>query len=256
MFSIIFLNSFTSLLSGFVIFSAVGNSSELTGRNISDITAEGIDLIFTVYPEVFGIYGKAGVAWSIMFFICITLLGYDTMLASVEAIISQVLDQTSLKRVTTSFIVILALFVCSIPTCFNTGIYYFKIMDAYTCSVSLMVLASCEILGVCWWYGSENLRREFWLSTGNRVPKVFVWSWLVVCPISVLVILVVTCINYQTLTYKDYVYPVWANAYGWGVVCLTVFSRVVEFSRIQVPNVKTYVFYATSSRILTSELEK
>ena len=226
MFAIIFLNSFTSILSGFVIFSAVGNLDAINpSQNISDITAEGIDLIFTVYPEVFGIYGKSGVAWSILFFLCIVLLGYDTMLANVEAVISTILDQfVQFKRSFVSFFVILTLFLFSIPTVFDTGIYYFKIMDAYTCSVSLMVLASCEILGVCWWYGSEKLRREFWLETGNKVPKIFVWSWKIVCPVVVLIILVATCLNYQTLSYKDYVYPVWANVYGWCVVCLTIFS--------------------------------
>ena len=81
-FIIVGLNCFTSILAGFVIFAAIGNISYAgrkiskiifyswflflrtcvfaTGKDVTEIAAEGVDLLFVVYPKVFTLFGHWG----------------------------------------------------------------------------------------------------------------------------------------------------------------------------------------------------
>ncbi|KAF6036251.1 hypothetical protein EB796_005459 [Bugula neritina] len=79
------------------------------------------------------------------------------------------------------------------------------------------------------------------------VCEVMKWFYLVITPITVLVIFIMNCISYSRLTYKfsaqhTYIYPNWAISIGWLMACSSI---------IMVP---IFMIYAVVKRILTGGL--
>ncbi|XP_028838231.1 sodium- and chloride-dependent creatine transporter 1 isoform X4 [Denticeps clupeoides] len=69
-------NSATSILAGFVIFSAFGYMSHLQNVPVTDIAVDGPGLVFMVYPEAFVTMPVAPL-WAILFFFMLLCLGLD-----------------------------------------------------------------------------------------------------------------------------------------------------------------------------------
>lgn len=71
------INSATSFLAGFVIFSVLGYMAKRLDVDIRDIAAEGPGLVFIVYPEAISTM-PAGPIWAIIFFLMLLTLGLDS----------------------------------------------------------------------------------------------------------------------------------------------------------------------------------
>ncbi|KAM9847024.1 sodium- and chloride-dependent GABA transporter ine [Aulostomus maculatus] len=71
------INSFTSILAGFVIFSAFGYMSHLQGIPVSDLAVDGPGLVYVVYPQAFANLPVAQL-WAVMFFFMLLCLGLDS----------------------------------------------------------------------------------------------------------------------------------------------------------------------------------
>uniref|UniRef100_A0A095AWH9 Sodium-and chloride-dependent GABA transporter 2 n=1 Tax=Schistosoma haematobium TaxID=6185 RepID=A0A095AWH9_SCHHA len=80
-------NTFTSLLSGCVIFCTLGYMSYISNIPLNQIAESGPGLGFIVYPKAIGTM-PGSPFWSICFFIMIILLGIDSMFAGVEGFIA------------------------------------------------------------------------------------------------------------------------------------------------------------------------
>lgn len=71
------INTLTSILSGFVIFSVLGYMSHIQNVRIEDVAEEGPGLAFIVYPQALALMPFSPI-WSIMFFLMLFLLGLGT----------------------------------------------------------------------------------------------------------------------------------------------------------------------------------
>lgn len=71
------VNSATSFLAGFVIFSILGYMAHRKGVQVKDVAAEGPGLVFMVVPESISTL-PASRFFSAMFFLCILTLGLDS----------------------------------------------------------------------------------------------------------------------------------------------------------------------------------
>jgi len=71
------VNSATSFLSGFVIFSVLGYMAFRSKRDIKDVAQEGPGLVFIVYPEAIATMPGAPF-WAIIFFLMLLTLGLDS----------------------------------------------------------------------------------------------------------------------------------------------------------------------------------
>uniref|UniRef100_A0A3Q2EJX5 Transporter n=1 Tax=Cyprinodon variegatus TaxID=28743 RepID=A0A3Q2EJX5_CYPVA len=70
-------NSFTSILAGFVIFSAIGHMSYKHNLPVDNIATDGPGLVFVVYPEVLSTM-PGFQFWAPLFFIMLLCLGLDS----------------------------------------------------------------------------------------------------------------------------------------------------------------------------------
>ena len=90
--------------------------------------------------------------------------GIDSVFSAIECCINTVEDilfhngHKYLRKETTAFIVCFAAFLLALPNVFEGGIYFYKLMDWYTCVQSLAILMAVEVIVVLWIYGSTNLR--------------------------------------------------------------------------------------------------
>ena len=72
-----FINCFTSILSGFVVFSTLGHMAFVQGKTIEEVTEPGPGLIFVTYPQAISMMPGAPI-WAIIFFFMLFTLGIDS----------------------------------------------------------------------------------------------------------------------------------------------------------------------------------
>ncbi|XP_016389719.1 sodium-dependent dopamine transporter-like [Sinocyclocheilus rhinocerous] len=80
-------NSLTSILAGFVIFSAFGYMSHLQNVPVSEIAVDGPGLVFVVYPQAFVTMPVAPL-WAVLFFFMLLCLGLDSQHLDMPHIVS------------------------------------------------------------------------------------------------------------------------------------------------------------------------
>nr|XP_040038347.1 sodium- and chloride-dependent GABA transporter ine [Gasterosteus aculeatus aculeatus] len=215
------INSATSILAGFVIFSAFGYMSHLQGIPVSDLAVDGPGLVFIVYPQAFANMPVSQL-WAVLFFFMLLCLGLDSEFAMVEVMVTSLMDQyyqSLMGFFKRKELFILA--ICSaaallgIPCVMQVGIYVFQLMDHYTAIVSIMFLAFFEVIAICWSYGVNRLSDNLQEMTGKRPNIFFRLCWLIVAPVLITVILIFSVIQFKPARYGDYVFPPWAQGVGW-----------------------------------------
>ncbi|XP_076607171.1 sodium- and chloride-dependent GABA transporter ine [Chaetodon auriga] len=222
------INSLTSILAGFVIFSAFGYMSHLQGIAVEDLAVDGPGLVYVVYPQAFANMPVAQL-WAVMFFFMLLCLGLDSEFAMVEVLVTSLMDefnQRLLKFFKRKELFVLAVcfaaFLFGIPCVMQVGIYVFQLMDHYTAIVSIMFLAFFEVIAICWSYGVARLSSNLEEMTGKRANIFFRLCWLVVDPVLVTVILIFSIIQFKPARYGDYVFPPWAQGVGWVIAMASI----------------------------------
>uniref|UniRef100_A0A4W5N7E4 Transporter n=1 Tax=Hucho hucho TaxID=62062 RepID=A0A4W5N7E4_9TELE len=222
-------NSATSILAGFVIFSAIGYMAHIHNLPVDNIATDGPGLVFVVYPEVFSTMPLPQL-WAPLFFFMLLCLGLDSQFAMVEVAVTSIIDGFGpkvprvLKR---QEVIVLAVcvmgFLLGIPHITKGGIYVFQLMDHYTAVVSLMFLSFFEVIAVCWVFGLRRMTIMIKRMLG-KAPNIYFRScWMVFSPVLVLCILISSIIQYTPARYgKSYTYPVWAEVVGWGISLVSI----------------------------------
>ncbi|XP_042277230.1 sodium- and chloride-dependent GABA transporter ine isoform X2 [Thunnus albacares] len=223
-----FTNSFTSILAGFVIFSAIGYMSHIHNLPVENISTGGPGLVFVVYPEVLSTMPVFQL-WAPLFFIMLLCLGLDSQFATVEVAVTFIKDEFGpkilrfLKREELLTLAVCAIcFLLGIPHVTKGGIYVFQLMDHYTAVVSLVFLAFFEVVAVCWIFGVPRISFMIERMQGKSANIYFRVCWLLLCPMLVLCILTSSIIQYTPAQYGKYKYPVWAEWVGWGISLVSI----------------------------------
>uniref|UniRef100_A0A8C9XRN0 Transporter n=1 Tax=Sander lucioperca TaxID=283035 RepID=A0A8C9XRN0_SANLU len=215
------INSLTSILAGFVIFSAFGYMSHLQGIPVSDLAVDGPGLVFVLYPQAFANMPVAQL-WAVVFFFMLLCLGLDSEFAMVEVMVTSLMDEfyqhlIQIFKRKELFVLAVCGAACllGIPCVMQVGIYVFQLMDHYTAIVSIMFLAVFEVIAICWCYGVTRLSDNLEEMTGKRANIFFRLCWLIVAPVLITVILIFSIIQFKPARYGDYVFPPWAQGVGW-----------------------------------------
>nr|XP_027223828.1 sodium- and chloride-dependent GABA transporter ine-like [Penaeus vannamei] len=236
-------NSFTSILSGMIVFSTLGNIALEQGKDIDDVVAQGPGLVFTVYPQALAKMPYAA-AWSVLFFFMLLIFGLDSQFSNVEVIITSLQDEfpkwikKHLKR--HEFLVMLVCFIsflCGLPNITEGGIYFFQLIDHFAASVSLMYVAFFEVIAVVWIYGAGRLAANLKEMTGKLPSFYFRCCWYFAAPVLIFAIWIFSLVDYKNPTYDNgkYKYPDWAIGVGWVIASLSILPTpvlaVVEITR-------------------------
>ncbi|CAH1154115.1 unnamed protein product [Phaedon cochleariae] len=221
------VNTMTSILAGIVTFSILGHLALEQNIGVGDVVRSGPGLVFLTYPQV--VMKMPGAPfWAATFFIMLLLLGVDSEFCLVESFITGILDNWSQQlrpyRNTFTAIVCAIMFLLGIPMVTHGGMYIFQLMDYYSASgISLLWVCFFQTVAISWIFGVEKLSDCVEQMMGIRPGRFWTFCWKYFAPISIVVIFISQCAQYQRLEYGNYQYPLWADMIG---LCISFSSMV------------------------------
>ena len=199
------VNSFTSIFSGFIIFSVLGFMASETGKDIKDLVQEGPALVFIVYPEAIS-HMPFPQLWSVLFFLMLITLGLDSMFIVVEVIITSIMDHFKQKLGGYKYLVVigtcLAGFLLGLSMCTTSGFYVFQLMDRTCASWNLIILALIEVILIAWIYGPNNFLsnvRDMDIKISKPMKIYWKVCWCFIAPITLFAMLVIKIIQYNPI---------------------------------------------------------
>ncbi|KAF3690324.1 Sodium- and chloride-dependent taurine transporter Solute carrier family 6 member 6 [Channa argus] len=216
------LNSGTSFVSGFAIFSVLGFMAQEQGVDIADVAESGPGLAFIAYPKAVTMM-PFPTLWAILFFIMLLLLGLDSQFVEVEGQITSLVDlypsflRKGYRREVFIAIICCISYLLGLTMVTKGGMYVFQLFDYYAASgVCLLWVAFFECVAVAWVYGVDNFYDALEDMMGYRPNAWMKWSWTVVTPVLCIGCFIFSLVKYKRLTYnKVYKYPDWAIGIGW-----------------------------------------
>ncbi|KAI1892384.1 hypothetical protein AGOR_G00132810 [Albula goreensis] len=216
------LNSGTSFVSGFAIFSVLGFMAQEQGVDIADVAESGPGLAFIAYPKAVSMM-PLPTFWAILFFIMLLLLGLDSQFVEVEGQITSLVDlhpsflRKGYRREIFIAVVCFISYLLGLAMVTEGGMYVFQLFDYYAASgVCLLWVAFFECIAVAWVYGVDNFYDAIEDMIGYRPNPWMKWSWTVITPLLCMGCFIFSLVKYKPLTYnKVYQYPDWAIGLGW-----------------------------------------
>ncbi|XP_068197099.1 sodium- and chloride-dependent GABA transporter 3-like [Antennarius striatus] len=228
-FWICLLNSGTSFVAGFVVFSVLGFMAHKQGVSVDTVIESGPGLAFIAYPQATALIPLPQF-WTACFFLMLILLTVDTHFVLIESIFTSVSDllPTFLRAPVKHEILVLisCTSFCLLHLALVTegGIYIFQLIDFYGATrVCMNLMAICECLALAWIFGADNFSNIIEEMTGHRPSAFFKLCWKFIVPLLSLISFILYLVDYKHLMVDDYVYPDWAYALGWTMT----FSSVV-----------------------------
>ncbi|KAF4110307.1 solute carrier family 6 member 6a [Onychostoma macrolepis] len=218
------LNSGTSFVSGFAIFSVLGFMAQEQGVAIADVAESGPGLAFIAYPKAVTMMPLPTV-WAILFFIMLLLLGLDSQFVEVEGQITSLVDlypsllRKGYRREIFIAVICVISYLLGLTMVTKGGMYVFQLFDYYAASgVCLLWVAFFECVAVAWVYGADNFYDAIEDMIGYRPNGWMKWSWMLITPVLCVGCFVFSLVKYKPLTYnKFYEYPDWSIGLGWAL---------------------------------------
>ncbi|MBN3317564.1 S6A13 protein, partial [Atractosteus spatula] len=217
-----FLNSGTSFVAGFAIFSILGFMSYEQQVPISEVAESGPGLAFIAYPRAVSMMPFSPV-WACFFFIMIVLLGLDSQFVCVESLVTAMVDMypSVFRRRHRRELFILAVavvsFIMGLIMLTEGGMYVFQLFDYYAASgMCLLFVAIFETVCIAWVYGADRFYDNIEDMIGYRPSSLIKYCWLFFTPAVCFGTFAFSLIKYTPLKYNNvYVYPWWGYGLGW-----------------------------------------
>ncbi|XP_039670492.1 sodium- and chloride-dependent GABA transporter 3-like [Perca fluviatilis] len=216
------LNSGTSFVAGFVVFSVLGFMAQKQGVSVDTVAESGPGLAFIAYPQATALMPFPQF-WTVCFFLMLILLTVDTHFVTVECVITSVSDlfpkllRASLKHEIFVLVICSSFFLMHLTLVTEGGIYIFQLIDYYGCTRAChYFMAVCQCLALGWIYGADRIFNIIKDMTGQRPSVFFKLCWNYIVPLLSLSSFILYLVDYQNIRINDwYVYPDWAYALGW-----------------------------------------
>ncbi|TNN19403.1 Sodium-dependent dopamine transporter [Schistosoma japonicum] len=210
------INSLTSLLSGFVVFTLLGYMAYKRNVLVLDVINDDPVLVFSVYPEALSTL-PGSTYLSICFFLMLLTLGLDSSFGGSEAVITALSDEYPIiANHRELFVLGLFTFYVGVGALESTqgGIYWFHLFERTCVEYPILLAVLCETVCIAWIYGVDRFRQNIKQMLGFQ-PGIF-WKicWKFIAPLFILFIVTFGLLNFQPLQLGDYTYPLWANLLG------------------------------------------
>ncbi|CAL9696565.1 unnamed protein product [Knipowitschia caucasica] len=227
-----FMNSATSFMAGFAIFSILGFMSYEQNVPISEVAESGPGLVFIAYPRAVSMMPFSPL-WACFFFIMIVFLGLDSQFVCVESLVTAMVDmypsvfrRKNRRELFILFISVVSFFMGLIMLT-EGGLYVFQLFDYYAASgMCLLFVSIFETVCVAWIYGADRFYDNIEDMIGYRPGPIMKYCWLFFTPATCLGTFAFALIKYTPLKYNGvYEYPWWGYGIGW-VLALSSMSCI------------------------------
>ncbi|KAK0041227.1 sodium- and chloride-dependent neutral and basic amino acid transporter B(0+) [Biomphalaria pfeifferi] len=217
----------TSIIAGFVVFTAFGGMAKATGRKVSEVAKSGYGMAFVVYPEALSNLPPSQL-WSVLFFFMLFTLGLDSEFGMLETVITCIQDEfPKLKKYKTYICIGLscACFLMALPCTCPGGDYVVTIMDHYGSDFALLIVSCFEVISVMWVYGAMRFLKDIQYMLGSRPHgwPYWVFCWTVTAPLLIGLMFLYRMVQYKPPSYSDGTpYPHFAQSIGWTLLSLVL----------------------------------
>ncbi|XP_077450096.1 sodium- and chloride-dependent GABA transporter 2-like [Stigmatopora argus] len=217
-----FLNSGTSFVAGFAIFSILGFMSYEQNVPISEVAESGPGLAFIAYPRAVTMMPFSPL-WAALFFIMIVFLGLDSQFVCVESLVTAIVDmypatfRRKNRRELFLLVVVLFSFLVGLVMLMEGGMYVFQLFDYYAASgMCLLFMGLFETVCIAWVYGADRFYDNIEDMIGYRPGPYIKYCWMFFTPATCIGTFAFSLIKYTPLKYNnEYVYPWWGYVIGW-----------------------------------------
>ena len=219
-----FSNSAFEVLAGIGVFAAVGFLVHAGGMAWDDVQG-GVGLAFFTFPALIASM-PAGELFGFLFFSCLVLAGFTSLISIVEVVISAVRDKLDVSRPTGTLLVCVPLAVVSLllmPTA--TGLMTLDTLDAFSNQVGIVACALVSILAVAL-MGKLPAQRDHLNAVSSwHVGKVW-FVFLAITVVMLAITLVFTLRDFVVDGYEGYPAEV-VNTWGWGAVAMILIVGLI-----------------------------
>ncbi|XP_021352796.1 sodium- and chloride-dependent taurine transporter-like [Mizuhopecten yessoensis] len=232
------VNSGTSVVGGFAVFSVLGFMAKQQNLPIADVADAGPGLAFITYPKAMT-QMPISPLWAVLFFFMIILLGLDSQFVGVESVITPIVDyfpkylQRRSRRMLFVAVYCVASYFVGYSMISRGGIYIFQLFDYYSASGLVLLWTSFwETVAIAWVFGVDRFYDGIEVMLGSRINPYLKICWKYTTPIVSMGLLVAQLIMFKPLTYNNtYQYPTWAQAFGVmmavsSMMCIPVYGLV------------------------------
>uniref|UniRef100_A0A3B5AUA8 Transporter n=1 Tax=Stegastes partitus TaxID=144197 RepID=A0A3B5AUA8_9TELE len=215
------LNSLTSLVAGFAIFSVLGFMAKEQGVDISMVAESGPGLAFIAYPRAVALMPLPQL-WAIFFFIMLIFLGLDSEFVHQETMVTTISDMypsffhSSCRRKLLLLAISVVSFLIGLFMVTEGGLYVFQLFDYYASSgMTLLLFAIFQSVCIGWVYDADRHYDNIEDMIGFR-PRPFVkYCWRYITPAICTCTFLFSLIKYTPLKFNNtYEYPWWGYALG------------------------------------------
>ncbi|XP_028430846.1 sodium- and chloride-dependent GABA transporter 2-like [Perca flavescens] len=215
------LNSLTSFVAGFAIFSVLGFMAKEQGVDISMVAESGPGLAFIAYPRAVALMPLPQL-WAIFFFIMILFLGLDSEFVLQEALVTTISDmypdffQSNCRRKLLLLAISVGSFFAGLMMVMEGGLYIFQLFDYYACSgMTLLLFAVLESVCIGWVYGADRQYDNIKDMIGYRPWPFMKYCWQYFTPAICTCTFLFSLVKYTPLKFNNtYEYPWWGYAIG------------------------------------------
>ncbi|XP_053492568.1 sodium- and chloride-dependent GABA transporter 2-like isoform X1 [Ictalurus furcatus] len=216
------LNSGTSFVAGFAIFSVLGFMAYEQETDISIVAESGPGLVFIAYPRAVAMMPVPQL-WAICFFIMIVLLGLDTEFVGLETLMTAITDLypsyllLGYRRELTLLFICFGNFLIGLVMVTEGGLYIFQLFDYYCCSgMTLLLFAILQSVCIGWVYGANRLYDNIEDMIGYQPLFLIKYSWKYITPLVCTGTFVFSLVKFTPLKFNNITeYPWWGYAIGW-----------------------------------------
>ncbi|KAK1901842.1 Sodium- and chloride-dependent GABA transporter 2 [Dissostichus eleginoides] len=215
------LNSLTSFVAGFAIFSVLGFMAKEQGVDISMVAESGPGLAFIAYPRAVALMPLPQL-WAIFFFVMIIFLGLDSEFVCLEALVTTISDmypdffQNNCRRKLLLLGISVGSFFIGLLMVTEGGLYIFQLFDYYACSgMTLLLFAVLQSVCIGWVYGADRHYDNIKDMIGYRPWSYMKYCWQYFTPAICVCTFIFSLVKYTPLKFNHtYEYPWWGYTIG------------------------------------------
>lgn len=191
------LDTFTSLLSGAIVFAIIGHLGFITDEtDYTKVVYPGSGLTFITYPDAIAKFEHVPNLFAVLFFFMLFVLGIGSNTGIITSVVTAIRDEFPQLQ---NWKVVLTISVIG----FSTGFLFITpassrlidYVDYYGVTYVTLTLAVAELFCFCWMYGVDRICRDIEFMLSIRTSILWRTCWKFITPTVLLIILIVTFIS-------------------------------------------------------------
>ncbi|XP_045603301.1 sodium-dependent nutrient amino acid transporter 1 isoform X2 [Procambarus clarkii] len=210
------VDTLTSLLAGFTIFSILGNLAYQLDTDVKNVVRGGSGLAFISYPDALAKFTWAPQLFAVLFFLMLFTLGVGSAAGLTGNIITIICEQfPAIPKFYVTVIICISGFLIGLVYVTPGGQWILDLVDFFGGGFIIYILVIVETIAVNHIYGYSNFMRDLKFMMNINLGIYWKFCWVFFIPVSLSAILVYSLVDFKLPTFDNKDYPVIAYACGW-----------------------------------------